>query len=146
MSRKSLAAVAIAASVVAASAAIAASAIIAASVIAVSQPSQQPAGIKRIPLQNIDFPQGYAVVFGMAEIAPGICAGRHVHPGVEVGYVMEGSAVFKTDGQPDRAVKAGDSFQSIPGVPHDGCATGQGLKVISAYVVEKGKPVASPAP
>jgi quercetin dioxygenase-like cupin family protein len=118
---------------------------IAASVIAVSALAQQ-AGIKRTPLQKVDFPQGYTVVFGMAEIAPGICAGRHVHPGVEVGYVMEGSAVFKTDGQPDRAVKAGDSFQSVPGVPHDGCATGQGLKVISAYVVEKGKPLASPAP
>jgi quercetin dioxygenase-like cupin family protein len=118
---------------------------IAASITAVSAPAQQ-SGIKRTPLQNVDFPQGYTVVFGMAEIAPGICAGRHVHPGVEVGYVMEGSAVFKTDGQPDRTVKAGDSFQSVPGVPHDGCATGQGLKVISAYVVEKGKPLASPAP
>jgi quercetin dioxygenase-like cupin family protein len=131
--RKALIAAAMAASVIAAS-------VIAASTLA------QKAGIKRTPLQNVDFPQGYTVVFGMAEIAPGICAGRHVHPGVEVGYVMEGSAVFKTDGQPDRTVKAGDSFQSVPGVPHDGCATGQGLKVISAYVVEKGKPLASPAP
>jgi quercetin dioxygenase-like cupin family protein len=117
----------------------------AASVIVVSAPAQQ-SGIKRTPLQNVDFPPGYTVVFGMAEIAPGICAGRHVHPGIEVGYVMEGSAVFKTNGQPDRTVKAGGSFHSVPGVPHDGCATGQGLKVISAYVVEKGKPLASPVP
>jgi quercetin dioxygenase-like cupin family protein len=83
------------------------------------------------------------VVFGMAEIGP---ASAPAATPVEVGYVMEGSAVSKTDGQPDRTIKAGDSFQSVPGVPHDGCATGQGLKAISAYVVEKGKPLASPAP
>jgi hypothetical protein len=44
-------------------------------------------------------------------------------------------------------VKAGDSFVTLPGVAHGGCALpGQPYKVIATYVVEKGKPLASPAP
>jgi hypothetical protein len=66
---------------------------IVAPLIAVSAVAQQ-SGIKRTRLQNVDFPAGYTVVSGIAEIAPGHCAGRHTHPGVEVTYVMEGAAVL----------------------------------------------------
>jgi quercetin dioxygenase-like cupin family protein len=119
---------------------------VAASVIAVSALAQQSA-IKRTPLQSIDFPAGYTVVSGIAEIAPGNCAGRHTHPGTESTYVMEGAAILKVEGQPDRIVKAGESFVIPPNIPHDGCVQGgQPFKVLATYVVEKGKPLASPAP
>jgi quercetin dioxygenase-like cupin family protein len=115
-------------------------------VIAVSAVAQQ-SGIKRQPLQTVDFPAGYNVVSVIAEIPPGTCAGRHTHPGVESTYVMDGSAVLKVAGQPDRTVKAGDSFQIPPGVPHDGCTgPGEALKILATYIVEKGKPLATPAP
>jgi quercetin dioxygenase-like cupin family protein len=115
-------------------------------VIAISALAQQSA-IKRTPLQSIDFPAGYTVVSGIAEIAPGNCAGRHTHPGTESAYVMEGAAILKIEGQPDRGVKAGESFVVPPGTPHDGCVEGsQPFKVLATYVVEKGKPLASPAP
>jgi quercetin dioxygenase-like cupin family protein len=115
-------------------------------VIAVSAVAQQ-SGIKRTPLQTVDFPAGYNVVSAIAEIPPGVCAGRHTHPGVESSYVMEGAAVIKVAGQPDRPVKAGDSFQVPPGTPHDGCtAPGEGVKILATYIVEKGKPLATPAP
>jgi quercetin dioxygenase-like cupin family protein len=114
-------------------------------VIAVSAVAQQ-SGIKRTPLQTVDFPAGYNVVSVIAEIPYG-CAGRHTHPGVESTYVMEGEAIIKVAGQPDRTVKAGESFQIPPGVPHDACAAkGQSFKVLATYIVEKGKPAASPAP
>jgi quercetin dioxygenase-like cupin family protein len=115
-------------------------------VIAVSSVAQQ-SGIKRTPLQTVDFPAGYNVVSVIAEIPPGTCAGRHTHPGVESTYVMEGSAILKVAGQPDRIVKAGESFQIPPGVPHDGCTPpGEAFKVLATYIVEKGKPLATPAP
>jgi quercetin dioxygenase-like cupin family protein len=115
-------------------------------VIAVSAIAQQT-GIKRTPLQTVDFPAGYNVVSVIAEIPPGTCAGRHTHPGAETSYVMEGSATLKVAGQPDRIVKAGESFQLPPGVPHDGCTSpGEGFKVLATYIVEKGKPLATPAP
>ena len=36
---------------------------------------EAPAGIKRTPLQGIDFPEGYRTVTGLAEIAPGGASG-----------------------------------------------------------------------
>jgi mannose-6-phosphate isomerase-like protein (cupin superfamily) len=118
---------------------------IAVPLITVSAIAQQ-SGIKRTPLQTVDFPAGYNVVSVIAQVADG-CAGRHTHPGVESTYVMEGEAIIKVEGQPDRTVKAGESFQVPPGVPHDACtAKGQQFKVLATYIVEKGKPVASPAP
>jgi quercetin dioxygenase-like cupin family protein len=118
----------------------------AAMVIAVSAVAQQPA-IKRTPLQTVDFPSGYNVVSAIAEVAPGNCAGRHTHPGVESTYVMEGAVLLKIAGQPDRVVKAGESFQVPPNIPHDGCTVpGAVFKVLATYIVEKGKPLATPAP
>lgn len=115
-------------------------------VIAVSALAQQ-SGVKRTVLQTVDFPAGYNVVSVIAEIAPGNCAGRHTHPGAETTYVMEGAVLLKVSGQPDQTFKAGDSFQIPPNTVHDACpAPGQGVKVLATYVVEKGKPVASPAP
>ena len=108
--------------------------------------AQQPT-IKRTPVQIVDFPPGYNVVTAIAEITPGNCAGRHTHPGVESSYVMEGAMVVKIAGQPDKTYKAGDLFQIPAGMPHDACTVpGQVFKILGNYIVEKGKPLASPAP
>ena len=40
--------------------------------IATASAQQPPAGIKRTPLQKIEFPDGYHTVTGIAEIAPGL--------------------------------------------------------------------------
>ena len=120
--------------------------VIAAPVIAVSALAQQ-SPIKRTPLQTVDYPAGYTTVSAIAEVAPGNCAGRHTHPGAETTYVMEGAILLKVQGQPDRVVKAGESFQIPPNTPHDGCTVqGEVFKVLATYIVEKGKPLASPAP
>jgi len=80
--------------------------------------AQQP-GIKRTPLQKVEFPDGYVTVTGIAEIAAGGSAGRHTHPGIE----------------------------TPAGVVHDAKVHGdKSAKVIAVYVVDKTKPLASPAP
>jgi quercetin dioxygenase-like cupin family protein len=115
-------------------------------VVIVSAVAQQ-ATIKRTPLQTVDFPAGFNVVTAIAEITPGNCAGRHTHPGVESTYVMDGAIVLKVEGKPDQTFKGGESFQIPPGVPHDACTVpGQVFKVLATYIVEKGKPLATPAP
>ena len=102
-------------------------------------------GIKRTPLQKVDFPYNYTTVTGLAEIQPGVSAGRHTHPGIETGYVLEGETVLSIDGQPDITMKAGDSYVIPAGVPHDAKAVGEKpVKVLGIYVVERGKPLASP--
>ncbi len=50
-----------------------------------------PSAIKRTPLQKVEnYPAGYNIVTVVGEIAPGGSAGRHTHPGVDSGYVLEG--------------------------------------------------------
>ena len=47
----------------------------------------------------------------------------------------------------NRVVKAGDGFVVPAGVKHDAHNTGSApLKLVGVYVVEKGKPLATPAP
>ena len=96
-------------------------------------------------MQTVDFPAGFQTVSGIAEVPAGSCAGRHTHPGVETTYVLEGDIIVKIEGKPDQHLKAGQSFQIPVGAEHDACTTG-GMKVLAIYVVEKGKPLASPAP
>lgn len=107
---------------------------------------EAPAGIKRTPLQALDFPAGYKTVMGIAEIAPGASSGRHTHPGIETGYILGGEVVMSVEGQPDQTLKAGDSYQIPAGVPHDVKSTGaEPAKAIATYVVDASKPLASPA-
>ena len=112
--------------------------------IAVSAVAQQ-AAIKRTVIRTIDFPAGYTTVTAIVELAPGSCSGRHTHPGIDTGYVMQGDLVLKMDGKPEQTFKAGDSFETSPFTPHDACS-GSGVKLVDTWVIERGKPVASPAP
>lgn len=51
------------------------------------------------------------------------------------------------DGQAPRVVKAGESFVIPAGTVHDAHNAGNmPTKLIGVYVVEKGKPLATPAP
>jgi quercetin dioxygenase-like cupin family protein len=107
--------------------------------------AQQP-GIKRTILLRTDDPgaPAYEAVMGIAEIAPGAMAGRHRHPGVEIGYILEGSVTLEHEGQPAKALKAGDSFKNEPGV-HNAKNTGTTpVRILAVYLVQKGKPLAEP--
>lgn len=120
--------------------------IIAFALVAMTAAAAAQDGIKRRPLQKVDFPDGYTTVTGLAEIQPGVSAGRHTHPGIETGYVLEGETVLSIDGQGDVTMKAGDSYVIPAGVPHDAKAIGEKpVKVLGIYVIERGKPLASPA-
>lgn len=120
--------------------------IIAFALVAMTAAAAAQDGIKRTPLQKVDFPDGFTTVTGLAEIQPGVSAGRHTHPGIETGYVLEGETVLSIDGQGDVTMKAGDSYVIPAGVPHDAKAIGEKpVKVLGIYVIERGKPLASPA-
>ncbi len=108
--------------------------------------TQGAANIKRTPVQKFDVPgTNLETVIAIAEIIPSVSIGRHTHPGIESAYVMDGELVVKIDGQPDKAVKPGDSWQVPVGAVHDAISGAKGAKVIVTYVVEKGKPLATPA-
>jgi len=107
----------------------------------------QQAGFTRKMLQdqNMSVSDRHAVQV-LAEFTPGASAGKHTHPGEELGYVLEGTLELQVTGEPPRTLKAGEAFFIPAGVVHDGKNIGSGpAKVLATYVVEKGKPVATPA-
>ena len=74
-----------------------AAAIAAFTVAADAQTPSAPA-IKRTMLQRFDLAPDKEVVTAVAEIPPGMSAGRHFHPGPETSYVIEGSASLEVEG------------------------------------------------
>ncbi len=108
----------------------------------------QASGIKRTVVTRADVSvPGREAVVVRAELASGGQIGRHTHPGDEISYVTEGEIELLVDGQPPRIVKAGESFVIPAGTVHDGHNAGStAVKILAVYVVEKGKPLATPAP
>jgi quercetin dioxygenase-like cupin family protein len=114
---------------------------------AINLAQAQAQNIKRTPLQKFDVPgTNYETVIGIAEVVPNVNVGRHTHPGPESGFMLEGEMVLMVEGQPEKPVKTGESYQVPAGAIHDAKTGPQGAKIIATYVVEKGKPLASPAP
>ena len=107
--------------------------------------AQQP-GFSRTMLQKGDLSvAGREAVQVRAEFDPGVAAGKHTHPGEELGYILEGTLVLEIEGKPPVTLSAGDYFFVPAGIVHDGRNIGSGkAKVLATYVVEKGKPIATP--
>jgi quercetin dioxygenase-like cupin family protein len=109
-----------------------------------SKPQPQRAVLERH--DQADVP-GKEIVIGTATLPAGTAIGFHVHPGDEAGYVLKGAVIWKTKGQPDRALKAGDSFFNPRGAVHSiAAAEASEAMVISTWIVDKGKPLATPVP
>ena len=111
-----------------------------------SAPPKPMPGVKFTPLGRAEGPTpGYVTIMVEAEVEPGITVGRHTHPGVECSYVLEGGLEMPIEGQPTRMLKAGDSYLIPAGTPHAGGKVGdKKTRIITTYVVEKDKPLASP--
>jgi len=89
---------------------------------------------------------GYTTLLVEATIEPGVTVARHTHPGIESAYVIEGGFELPIQGQATRMMKKGDGFHIPPETPHAGGKPGDARTVILVtYVLEKGKPLASPA-
>jgi len=117
-----------------------------AAVLAAGATAAQAPGIKRTLLQRIDIGNNMEVILGIAEIAPGGAVGRHTHFGVETGYALAGQSSLEVEGEPPKLLNAGDSYVIPAGKVHDAKVVGDApAKVLAVYVVEKGKPLATPA-
>lgn len=107
----------------------------------------QASGIHRTVVKKADVSvPGREAVVARVELDAGATAGRHSHPGDEISYVLEGEGELRIDGEDPRRVKAGEAFVIPAGTIHDAINVGSGpLKLVGVYVVDKGKPLATPA-
>jgi quercetin dioxygenase-like cupin family protein len=108
----------------------------------------QTSGLTRTIVTRADVSvPGREAVIARVEVAPGGIAGWHTHPGDEVSYVAEGEVILLVAGQPSRKVAAGEGFVIPAGTVHNARNDGAtAVKLVGVYVVEKDKPLASPAP
>jgi quercetin dioxygenase-like cupin family protein len=125
--------------------ALAVAAVAVASVCGISALNAQQPQFSRKMMQDQELSaQDRHAVVAVAEFIPGGAVGKHTHPGEELGYVMEGSLLLTIEGQPPRTVNAGEVFFVPAGKVHEGKNTGASpAKVLSTYIVEKGKPLAT---
>ena len=105
----------------------------------------QATGFKRVELQKQELSvSGREAVVARGEFQPGGGVGKHTHPGEELAYVLEGQVVVEVEGKDPVTLKAGDVFFVPAGTVHAAKNGGKKLaKVLSTYVVEKGKPLAT---
>jgi quercetin dioxygenase-like cupin family protein len=107
-----------------------------------AQPEKPPFTRTLLQKQDLGMP-GRAAVVAMVEFLPGAVIGKHTHPGEELGYVIEGNLTLEVEGKPPVALKAGDVYFVEAGRVHAGRNGGTPGKVLTTYVLEKGKPLAT---
>jgi quercetin dioxygenase-like cupin family protein len=105
----------------------------------------QAPGFKREELQRHDIGStGREAVMTRAEFQPGAETPKHTHPGEEVAFVVEGELTITIAGKPPTKLKAGESFFVPAGTVHQGKNTAKGPTIVlSTYIIEKGKPLAT---
>ena len=111
--------------------------------------SAQQQAIKRTVLQQAELTdiEGRDGVMIQGEIPPGAESGRHVHPGTELGYLLEGTLVLEVEGGAPMTLNAGSSWTVEASKVHNARNIGDSpAKALVVYIVEQGKPLASPAP
>jgi len=111
-----------------------------------AQNAAPTSGVKRTILQQTDGPaEGWVTVIADVEIEARAQVARHTHPGIESSYIIEGAGVLSVDGQAPRTLGPGGSFQVPVGTVHSFKNGETTTRLVGTYVVEKGKPLASPA-
>jgi quercetin dioxygenase-like cupin family protein len=110
------------------------------------QPTPASSGVSRKLLQQTDGPaEGYVTFLYETIFAPNHVVPLHTHPGVESSYCVEGGGVFVIRGAPDRVITPGLSFQAAPYLVHGLHNGPASTKLASTYILEKGKPLSTPA-
>jgi quercetin dioxygenase-like cupin family protein len=100
--------------------------------------------VKRTELgrQPVSGDESREIVMQLVEIPPGATSRRHFHNGEEAYYVLEGG-LAQVPGQAAKERPAGERGINRRGVPHAGYTVvgDKTVKILSVYVVDKGKPL-----
>ncbi|MBV9682952.1 MAG: cupin domain-containing protein [Solirubrobacterales bacterium] len=103
---------------------------------------QQPASLK-IELKRGDLTwKDMDIIVNLFEVPPGATVARHVHPGEEVVYVLEGGTLEEADGKLI-SFEAGSVMIYPRDIPHAGVKVvgDKSVKMLNVFIVDKGRPV-----
>ena len=100
-------------------------------------------GITRDELKRADLTgKDMDVIVTIVTVPPGENLPKHIHPGEEVVYVLDGATLELPDGS-QRQFPTGAATINTRDVPHAGfkIAGNKALKMLTVHIVDKGKPV-----
>jgi quercetin dioxygenase-like cupin family protein len=102
-------------------------------------------GTSRTDLQRHDLGiPGREVVQVRVDLAPGVLAPNHSHPGEEIVYVIEGLLEYQLEGEAPVTLKAGEVLFIPAGKIHSARNVGNvNAAELATYIVEKGKPLSA---
>jgi len=100
----------------------------------------------RTVLQHVAYPAGYEVNVIRIILPANANSPHHIHPGLESGYVARGSVTIAIDGQPEKALHAGDTFETPAYVPHIVKNGPDETEIISTYITEADHPLSQTIP
>jgi quercetin dioxygenase-like cupin family protein len=125
-----------------------AAALVGGSILALSAAQAQQSVVTRTDLQRHDLGiPGREVVQARVDVAQGGTAPAHTHPGEEIIYVLSGVFEYRIGNDPPKTLHAGDALFVPARTVHSAKNVGTGVaSELATYVVEKGKPLVTPAP
>ena len=85
---------------------------------------------------------GMEVITSITEFKKGEGVARHLHHGIETGYVLQGSMV-QLPGQAPTMMATGNSILNLRDAPHGGFKVvgDTPLRLLTVHIVDKGKPL-----
>jgi quercetin dioxygenase-like cupin family protein len=112
--------------------------------------AQNSAG-ERTPIFQHDLPdlalKGWSVTAVEVRRAPGEASPAHRHPGLTIGYVLEGEMVMKIGDEPERTYKKGEMFMEMPHQLHAvsrNASSTQPARLLAILLAEKGARLTTP--
>lgn len=99
--------------------------------------------ITRTELKRADLTgKNMDIIMMVVEVPPGESLAKHIHPGEEIVYVLQGATLDLPDGT-HRDFPTGAAVINARDVPHAGFKVGGNtpLKMLNVWVVDKGKPM-----
>ena len=106
-------------------------------------------GASRIELVRREIPgaSGREAVMFLISLPPGAAAPVHTHPGIGIGYVLEGVYESQYEGEPLKRFTAGEAIYDLAETPHlvarNGSRTAP-LRFVMTFIVKRGEPTILP--
>ena len=98
-----------------------------------------PAVVRTVLTRHDTTAPGFEAVLVQVDIPVGGREGRHTHPCVALGHVVQGTLTLEHDGRLTADYKAGESFILEPDKIHEGINKGSvPVRVIATFVLKKG--------
>jgi quercetin dioxygenase-like cupin family protein len=111
--------------------------------LAAEPPAPQRTIVQRFPISGAP---GHEAMLAVIDFPAGVRLGFHTHDGEETGVVQSGLLVIEIAGQPTQRLGPGKSYLIPRGVAHQVSVPDSATRVTATFVVDQGKPLATPVP